>query len=400
MSATVIQAQYEQLEELVQRFHAQADGSSQLLQNVRRHLDDLNGEWIGEGSQAFFREMEDEIFPALQRLTAAFEQSSDATSEIMRILQNAEEDAAQQMSVGDGSSRGSSSGGDVRGGGMLTLNLNQSEAIAAGIFNEAYMERFVGFEVPVNDPKGRLNALMEQLLHQSGTPQNTDSILDEIAIIRGVDPALLREQYQTYLQLLERGAQNNQDYPKIDLSLHPDWLGSPVSLRFGAVTGNVLGIDPVFGALLSPAGGLVGSGDAGYPPAPNDALGYHGVFHDAGGYLYNYQNIGPGYDYFNRELGPTSLFLSGQVSGIAWWVSHSELDFHLDLSQLGGKYIPDFLNGGVEEIEIPISQFVHDNAYLAEGYFDTVDGVKDIFRSGYVSIVDNIFLTPFGRGVF
>lgn len=99
MSAQIIQAQYEQLDEIVRRFQTQADLSSELQQSIRSHVDALNGEWIGEGSHAFFREMEEEIFPTLNRLTNAFEQSSITTHQIIQILQNAEEDAANQIHV-------------------------------------------------------------------------------------------------------------------------------------------------------------------------------------------------------------------------------------------------------------------------------------------------------------
>lgn len=107
----------------------------------------------------------------------------------------------------------------------------------------------------------------------------------------------------------------------IDLSRHGDFMGSTASLRYGKVVGDVYGIDPVFrGALLNPTGGLVGPGDDSYEPSDNDAIGYHGIFHDAAGYLYNHQGkIGPGYDYMDRDPFATSNSLTGQVGGISWW---------------------------------------------------------------------------------
>jgi hypothetical protein len=95
-------------------------------------------------------------------------------------------------------------------------------------------------------------------------------------------------------------------------------MGSNTQLRYGKVVGDAFGIDPVFGAMLNPTGGLVGpdnwsiSGD-------DTAVGYHGVVHDAAGYLYNYHGVGPGYDYLGRENRDTSSPLSGQREGIAHW---------------------------------------------------------------------------------
>jgi hypothetical protein len=62
---------------------------------------------------------------------------------------------------------------------------------------------------------------------------------------------------------------------------------------------------------VGPGNGAVDGNDS--------AIGYHGAVHDAGGYLYNFHNQGPGYDYLGREGRDTSSPLSGQRSGISYW---------------------------------------------------------------------------------
>jgi hypothetical protein len=52
------------------------------------------------------------------------------------------------------------------------------------------------------------------------------------------------------------------------------------------------------------------------------ALGYHGVTHDAAGYLLNYAQVGPGYDYLGRERGlgaPPTSELVGHREGLYYW---------------------------------------------------------------------------------
>jgi hypothetical protein len=59
----------------------------------------------------------------------------------------------------------------------------------------------------------------------------------------------------------------------------------------------------------------------------DDPTGYHGIVHDAAGYLYNYHNKGPGYNYLGKEKKSghnTSDPLTGQESGMRFW--HEKLD--------------------------------------------------------------------------
>lgn len=109
MAAPIIQAKYEELEEIDRCFDAQAEISLELHQNIRQHVEALQNQgWVGEGAGAFFGEMEEEIFPALRRLTAAFEEGSIVARRIVEIFQTAEEEAAGRFDVG---------GGVVAGGG-------------------------------------------------------------------------------------------------------------------------------------------------------------------------------------------------------------------------------------------------------------------------------------------
>jgi hypothetical protein len=83
-----------------------------------------------------------------------------------------------------------------------------------------------------------------------------------------------------------------------------------------------LHLHPVFGALLRPTGGIVGSGNDGiYKGDDTDAIVMHGVVHDAAGYLRTYHGVGPGYAYTDKfSLIDTIYSFSGQPQGYYYWL--------------------------------------------------------------------------------
>lgn len=95
MSNDVIQAQYEQLDNIASRFGQTAENNVALAQQVAQAVQALqNGGWEGKGAAAFFAEMETTTNPALQRLIHALEEAQTTTLEIKRIIQQAEEEAS------------------------------------------------------------------------------------------------------------------------------------------------------------------------------------------------------------------------------------------------------------------------------------------------------------------
>ncbi|GJM40892.1 MAG: hypothetical protein DHS20C20_11740 [Ardenticatenaceae bacterium] len=95
MSAPVIQAQYDDLAKIAERFAQQADLIQQMQQQVRQATDALkNGGWQGQGADAFHSEMDGEVFPAVNRLNHALQEGSQSTRQIIEIIKAAEEEAA------------------------------------------------------------------------------------------------------------------------------------------------------------------------------------------------------------------------------------------------------------------------------------------------------------------
>ena len=65
-----------------------------MFQKVKSNMQKLEPDWIGRGSQAFFREMQSEVLPALRRLHKALQKANRVTKEIVQTMQHAEEEAS------------------------------------------------------------------------------------------------------------------------------------------------------------------------------------------------------------------------------------------------------------------------------------------------------------------
>ncbi|MGD8585150.1 MAG: hypothetical protein PVJ75_07360 [Chloroflexota bacterium] len=158
-----------------------------------------------------------------------------------------------------------------------------------------------------------------------------DAVIKRLARARGMDPGEAQKQYEKAIKLRsealaiakKEGKEQDYELPPENM-LYSEFWGSKEQMAFGNIVGDNLGLDPAFGSMLSPTGGLVGPG-ANALHLKNSAIGYHGIAHDAAGYLSNYHKIGPGYEYRDQpSWDPTAPFetsdpLAGQVSGIHWW---------------------------------------------------------------------------------
>jgi len=174
------------------------------------------------------------------------------------------------------------------------------------------------------DPKlaESMNAIRSPL-----SPEDQERHLQILADARHRPVEEMRAEYEKYLQI--RSEVDDRILTKklepID-ELKPEqagFMGSTWQLRYGKATGDDLGVDPVFGAMLNPTGGLVGPGNRGKAPDAwymPESVAYHGAYHDAMGYLYNYHNRGAGYNYLQSPIGlDTSNPLAGQATGIMQW---------------------------------------------------------------------------------
>lgn len=369
MCADLIQAQYEALAALAQKFGQQAEMNGAMYGRVQQAAQALeHGGWEGKGSNAFFAEMDSTIYPALQRLINALEEAQSATLEIKQTIQQAEEEAAAPFGghAAEGGGPVAAPGAVGPPGAVGGSPVDPNNPLVArdphSLFTDKYMDSLVGSKIRGEDSQ-RLNNAMKDLA-KNPTGANLDRVINEIAAVRGVPADQLKADYQKFLQLREQAAavarQKGIDPPEaVDDFFHGDFMGSTAQLRYGQVVGDAFGIDPVFGAMLNPTGGMVGPGNWAVNPGDDDALGYHGIVHDAAGYLYNFHDLGPGYDYLGQEShrDPGNP-LVGQQSGVRYWneklnpglvtdITHGVGDFVIDNTER----VIDTVDSGIDAVQ-------------------------------------------------
>ena len=197
------------------------------------------------------------------------------------------------------------------------------------LFSDKYMTELTRMkDIPgAGDPK--LKEIMRKL-SKGVTPGERKALIAELAKIRGVSAAQLDVQYDRYMILRAQQSAVQEDkkgeaVPDLAADVHDTFEASNAQLLFGKVVGDAFGVDPVFGSMLSPTGGLVGPGNKSVKLDDDNPTTYHGIVHDAAGYLKNYHNQGPGYDYLGREQWrDSSDAYTGQQSGMRYW--HEKLD--------------------------------------------------------------------------
>jgi WXG100 family type VII secretion target len=88
----IIRGDYDRLAEISKGFDREAA-------NVKRSIDSLNrtievlrgGDWFGEGADAFYREMESQVMPSMQRLLKALQLGSGTTRKVVQQLEETEQ---------------------------------------------------------------------------------------------------------------------------------------------------------------------------------------------------------------------------------------------------------------------------------------------------------------------
>ena len=100
MSAPVIQANYDALEQVASRFDEQNQAVQQMIQNIQGKMDPLQSHgWVGDSATAFYGEMQDQVLPTAVNLQNAFEEAANTVRQIIQAVQSAEEESANQFQI-------------------------------------------------------------------------------------------------------------------------------------------------------------------------------------------------------------------------------------------------------------------------------------------------------------
>jgi WXG100 family type VII secretion target len=320
MPASRIRVDYDSLTQISQLFARHSEDTQRTIQRVQQQKDTLEGgDWVGKGATAFYKEMDGEILPSLKRLATAFSTADRVTCQIIQILKQAEEEAARILIVIGTSGLGASVGAAI-GAAVGQASWKEANPLLArdpnNLFKNDYLRGLIGlkFEGAGSELGEVMNGLMK-----NPVGDELDQFLESLAGLRNRPVIEIRIEYERFQELSEQRDANNPDTPpNLAGGAQSSFAGSDTQMRYGSVVGDAFDIDPAFGSMLNPTGGLMGSGKWAIAGA-NTAVGYHNVVHDAAGYLHKYHQIGPGYDYLGLEGGDPSNPLSGQRTGIAFW---------------------------------------------------------------------------------
>lgn len=161
MNTDVIRADYDELETIAVRFGKSSQVVTQMQSRVHQAFSQLqDGGWIGQGADSFFREMDDRVLPAVQRLHEALTEAQRITALIKHLLQEADEEAANPFRGTDatvpGGFRGGLTGGlldDIGQNFGIGIGASLGAAIGGGVWGPDGFNPALG--ASINDLVGR-----------------------------------------------------------------------------------------------------------------------------------------------------------------------------------------------------------------------------------------------------
>lgn len=90
--ANTIQVNYDEMNNIIKGMKSEQAEIANLLKQTKSKVESLhNNQWVGQGADKFFNEMEQTVFPAMGKLEHALAAASDAALRIMNTIQNADE---------------------------------------------------------------------------------------------------------------------------------------------------------------------------------------------------------------------------------------------------------------------------------------------------------------------
>jgi WXG100 family type VII secretion target len=90
--AYTVQCDHDQLDGIVQRFQDSSENARATLDMVRSQVDVLRGgAWIGPNADKFYEIMDNDWFPAMERVDRAMAFASESVLKIQKIMKDADE---------------------------------------------------------------------------------------------------------------------------------------------------------------------------------------------------------------------------------------------------------------------------------------------------------------------
>ena len=94
-----VQLNYDELRAAVKKFRNEGEDIVHMHSSIRNRVHDLHKDWVGEGADKFFNEMENDLLPALTRLSRALFYAQDVLHKIIQTIQAFDEDTAGYFKI-------------------------------------------------------------------------------------------------------------------------------------------------------------------------------------------------------------------------------------------------------------------------------------------------------------
>lgn len=89
-----IEVSYDDLQRIATSFNNGSQSVDGMIQSIQQAVDNLRATWEGRGADAFFKEMEEMIFPGLKKLSSALDQAAATSTQVSGLFQQAESEAS------------------------------------------------------------------------------------------------------------------------------------------------------------------------------------------------------------------------------------------------------------------------------------------------------------------
>jgi WXG100 family type VII secretion target len=344
MAGFKIRAGFDDLARTAKIFSQQAQSTRQTLQKINSALSALQGgDWVGKGANQFYAEMERVILPAINRLIEALEGAGTLLGKIDKLMHQAEDEASALFkAIGLSGILGGLAGAVAGAAGAAAAGLAGAAGAAAGtagatggaaasslggdpshIFASVNLQALIGAQFQGTGPE--LGRVMDGLAQSPGG-EGANDLLIELSGLRGRGTIEITIEFGKFqdLQTQQAAAEAASDSGQAAQQAaeaaggggggSQGYQGSLTQMRYGKIVGDALGVDPAFGAMLNPSGGLLGPGHFAIAGG-SSPVGYHAVAHAAAGYLLTNHNLGPGINYMGVGQGASA----SHRAGIAYW---------------------------------------------------------------------------------
>lgn len=103
---SLLQVNYDDLMQISKLFRDDGDDLAQVYSRLRKEMQALQHDWVGEAAETFFAEMEEVLLPALKRAYEAMYFSNDVTRKIVKLIHDADEETGSYFNVDFGADFG------------------------------------------------------------------------------------------------------------------------------------------------------------------------------------------------------------------------------------------------------------------------------------------------------